>query len=219
MTPSAILNMEDTSHLDKVLKPNGFLEPVAAAVLREIPQMHLMLWCHVNAIYGLPTIELIDHLKTLFIGTTIEIGAGDGAFGRALGIKSTDSYVQASPEMKAFYRGIGQPPVNYGDNVLQFDALDAVQHFKPTTVFASWVTQYVSDEDASTTAGCYAGVKELEIAKHIKRYVLFGNHAIHGDKKLFKSPHLKKVEVQQSPLWFSRSSRPEQNALWIMDFE
>jgi hypothetical protein len=212
----AVLNNSDVSHMDKIIRPNGDLIAVPASVYKNMPHDDIRLWCHKNAIYGLPTVELISSIRQLLFGEALEIGAGDGVFGRELGIKSTDSYIQNSPEMRLYYAAVGQPIVNYGDNVEQISANDAVLKYKPDVVVASWVTQYVSPDEPIGTAGCAAGVDEIEMLKHIKRYILFGNVKVHQDKKIFKLPNVKVTEIQ-SPDFVSRAEFQDLNRLWVVD--
>lgn len=214
-----VINKTDVSYLDKILKPNGHLIAVPASVLKNIPHNDIRLWCHMNAVYGIPTTELISYVRQLFVGReTIEIGAGDGVFGRELGIRSTDSYIQNSPEMRLLYQAMGQPVVTYGENVEQIDANNAVLKYKPEVVFASWVTQYVAPDEPAGTAGCMAGVDEVEMLRHIKRYIIFGNKKVHQDKKIFKLPNLKIMELED-PNFVSRAEFQDLNRLWVIDVE
>lgn len=218
MNELQVLEAKDVSHLDEVLKPNGILECLPSSVYETIPLNDLRLWCHANAVYGLPTHELIQFLKDVFIGATIEIGAGDGVFGRSLGVQSTDSYIQSDPKMAILYRLMGQPVVKYGANVEKIEALDAVRKYKPDTVFGSWVTQYVSPEENIDVTGCMAGIDEVAMSKLVQRYIVFGNEKVHKDKKIFKLPNVS-VQTHQCPKWWSRSSSQDLNRVWIFDFK
>jgi len=217
VTPMSAMHSEDIDYLDKVLKPGGLLVAHPASLYASIPHSHLRLWCHENAIYGLPTTELLDLLRTLFEGVTIEIGGGDGVFGRELHIPSTDSYVQNSPAMQAYYALLQQPTVKYGVNVFAMDAVDAAKHFGAQTVFGSWVTQKSTDNDPITMGGCFAGIDELALSTLVNRYIVFGNKRIHADKKIFKLPGIRVDEYAGDYMW-SRAAVPEDNRVWVFDF-
>lgn len=215
MHPTVIIK-KDVTNLDKILKPGGLLQAVHTSVFKDIIHDDLRLWCHNNGVYGIPTIAAIALIKELFLGRTIEIGAGNGVFGREFDIPSTDSYIQDDPTMKLLYASIGQPTVEYGANVERIDALDAVAKYKPNTVFASWVTQIVREDESPDTPGCMHGVDELEMIKHIDRYVIFGNERVHADKKLFKLPDVN-VTVHSSQHFISRAQYPALNRVWVVE--
>jgi hypothetical protein len=101
-------------------------------------------------------------------------------------------------------------------NVEEISANDAVLKYKPDVVVASWVTQYVGPDEPVSTSGCAAGVDEIEMLKHIKRYILFGNVRVHQDKKIFKLPNVKVTEIQ-SPDFVSRAEFQDLNRLWVVD--
>ena len=217
MTPMQAIQPADIAYLDKILMPEGLLIAHPSKVYEDIPYDHLRLWCHTHAIYGLPSVELLDLLRTLFEGVTIEIGGGDGVFGRELHIPSTDSYIQNSPEMRLYYQALQQPTVKYGTNVFAMDAVDAAKHFGARTVFGSWVTQKTTDSDPVNTAGCFAGIDEFALSRLVKRYIVFGNKRIHADKKIFKLPGIRVDEYAGAYMW-SRAAAPTENRVWVFDF-
>lgn len=217
MTPMRAMHSVDVDYLNKILMPDGLLIAHPSQVYEDIPYDHLRLWCHTNAVYGLPSVELLDLLRGLFEGVTIEIGAGNGVFGRELYIPSTDSYIQNSPEMQLYYSLLKQPTVKYGVNVFAMDAVDATKHFGAQTVFGSWVTQRTEDEDGPDTEGCYAGIDEYALSRLAKRYIVYGNRRIHANKKIFKLPGIRVDEYAGAYMW-SRAAVPEDNRVWVFDF-
>src|ERR1035438_3683580 len=64
-----------------------------------------------------------------------------GNLGRFLNIPMTDAMIQRKPEIAAYYKMIGQPTINYPQEVDHLEAMDAVRRYHPWTVVASWVTQ------------------------------------------------------------------------------
>ncbi len=107
-----------------------------------VPQQVLAAWGRLRGYYCLPTTELVDWLRQRIAGRpAIEIGAGHGALGRALGIPATDSFQQKlDPETIAILRESKQPVVLYGSNVELLPAPQAIRKYRPTVVVAAWVT-------------------------------------------------------------------------------
>jgi hypothetical protein len=218
-----ILPSLDTSYLDPLLfQEDGSMRCLPADQLLQIPNTLLRLWCHRHAIYGIPSNELIDTIKQ-HIGdaSCIEVGAGCGVFGKLLNIPSTDSFIQATPEMKMLYAQMGQPPVNYGKNVLNYEATKAIEHFKPDVVFGSWVTQHhpENSETPLPGGGSIYGLKETEFFSHIKKYIVYGNEQVHGRKELFSMPGVKVTRIKDPLTMLSRAAVPDDNCLYVIEHE
>lgn len=212
-----ILPNVDVSYLDKVLLKNGEVQVVPSATLKDIDYTHLRLWCHKHAVYGLPTTELIEFLKPVISGyVAIEVGAGNGVFGRALGITSTDSMIQQKDaRMVAYYKMLGQPPVTYGKNVVDMEASEAIKTIKPDIVFGSWVTQYISPLlDPPPGGGSVFGLRESEFIRDIKKYIVFGNEDIHGFKLLFNEPGVDVIRHKDTDHFWSRAANHKNNTLY-----
>jgi hypothetical protein len=206
-------------YIDNILLKDGELQVIPAAEMKKIPHDDLRLWCYKNAIYGVPTTELIDLIKSyMVLGKTIEVGAGCGVFGRALNIPSTDSFIQSQPDMKALYLAMKQPVVEYGKNVERLEASDAIKKYKPDVVFGSWVTQFVSPHAIKVPpgGGSVAGLKEDEFIKLIKKYIIYGNENIHGFKEIFNNAKLHIERIFNTELFFSRASDHGLNCLYIV---
>lgn len=217
---TAFIGQRDVSRLDQMLTVlhEGVPSPrvVASAVYDGLSHADVQFWCHRHAFYGLPTDELVGWLRER-IGkrTAIEIGAGNGALGRALGIPTTDSFVQQdNPEVVALYRMTEQPLIQYGADVEKLEAVDAVRKYRPQVVIGSWITEYVSPlEDPGPGGGSIYGVRENEILDHegVEAYILVGNLSVHGKKRIRSRRH----EVVHAPWIRSRSSRPDQNCIIV----
>ncbi len=208
--PQQIITDRDTSHLDALLlDEQGRLKVVPAEVYAGIDWTDLRLWCHHHAIYGLPTTELVEYLKK-FIGDrkAIEVGAGNGALGRALSIHSTDSFIQLQPNVRNLYRLQGQPIVQYGTDVERIEAKAAVTAHSPQVVIGSWVTQF-SD---GTRPGSMYGLDEENILNRTEAYVVFGSKASHGGN--MKLINQKDHRVIQEPWMWSRA-KAHDSALFI----
>lgn len=206
-------------YLDDILLKDGELQVLSSADLLQIDYLDLQLWCHKNAIYGIPTKELIEVIKPHLVeNKSIEVGAGCGVFGRVLNIPSTDSMIQNDPMVRLYYQALGQPIVNYGKNVINLEASAAIDKFKPEVVFGSWVTQYIPPEKAEELQGQGSeyGLKESEFLPNIKKYIVYGNDSIHGYKKILRDPKFKVETIFNNVDFFSRASRPELNCLYVI---
>lgn len=195
--------------LDLACMGGGLLRPMPAAFYAQYSQHDLSLWCVTRGIYCLPTTELIEFLGKEIAGKrAIEIGAGNGVIGRALGIPATDSRMQERPEIAEFYASIGQQVVTYGQDVDKLDAAEAIEHYQPEIVIAAWVThQY--DENDHHRGGNAFGIDEEAIAKRAT-YIHVGHERVHAQKPVLKIPH----ETHRIPLW-SRSFEADENVIWI----
>lgn len=203
-----VMQPRDVTYLDeKLLDSEGNLRVLPASVYAEIPWEDLRLWTHYRAIYGLITVELVEFLKKL-IGSrrAIEIGSGNGALGRALGIPMTDNFMQTWPDVKLLYLMQGQPLITYGPDVERMDAIEAIRHYKPEVVIASWVTQF---SDGSRTGSMY-GIDEEKLLSMVDTYILFGSIRNHKHKVICQRDH----KVIQKPWMWSRS---QDSALFLWD--
>lgn len=208
-----------TEYIDDILLKDGEMQVLPAADLARIDNIALRLWCHKNGIYGIPSKELIEVIKSHLVeNKSIEVGGGCGIFGKELQIPSTDSMIQNDPLVRAYYRALGQPPVEYGKNVINLEASAAIARYSPEVVFGSWVTQYVPPEKAEELQGQGSeyGLKESEFLPKIKKYIVYGNDIVHGHKKILNTPEYKVERIYDSANFFSRASRPVLNCLYIV---
>jgi hypothetical protein len=184
--------------------------PVAVRELDGVEQDHLMQWCTENALYQVPTIELVEWLREK-IGdrSAIEICAGKGGIGRALGIPSTDSYQQTTPEMRAYYSLMRQPIIVPPDYVEKIEANEAVRKYKPEVVIGCFVTQrWRSEEDAD---GNMFGPLEEEWVEDGVTYIHVGNEHTHRNKRILSLPH----ETFHFPWLRSRAIDQSKNVIWV----
>jgi len=209
------LPIPDMAALDRLLLDSrSRLKLLPAAELRRIPPAELSAWCMLRARYGIPSVELVQVLREV-IGarSAIEIGAGMGDLGRHLGIPTTDSAIQTTPTVRAYYGWFHHPIVNPPRAVERLDARAAIDKYRPQVVLASWVTQLYQpgDEGPPLVGSARFGVDELELLTKVETYVHVGNEAVHGDKRACLHLH----RVVSGPYLFSRATEPDQNAIYI----
>lgn len=189
---------------------DGTLRVLPAKELADVPWVTLRYWCHARGVYGLPTTELVDYVRDL-IGdrTAIEIGAGNGALGRALDIPRTDSRLQEHPRIARAYAAAGQPTVQYGRDVEKLDALSAVRQYSPDVVVGSWITQRWRPGDG---VGNQFGVDEGALLEQVDCYILQGSLTAHNpeNKRIRSRPHR---VVRES--WVLGRAAPGNNVLFV----
>jgi len=203
-----ILKNENIYYLNDILIEDEKLKVVDSSVYNKIPSNHIKLFCLKNGFYQLPTTELVNWIKDKIDGRkTIEIGAGNGSFAKALGIIATDSYMQERPEITAWYKQIGQTPVKYGKHVKKMDYRKAIKKYNPKIVISNWVTQiYKPDSDQ----GNIYGVDENWIINRVETYIHIGNKLVHK-KRILSESH----DEYQFPWLVSRASQPELNVIYV----
>lgn len=174
---------------------------------------HLMVWMVKTGRYNLPTVELVEWLREQ-IGdrTVIEAGAGCADLSYHLGIQATDSFMQHRPEIKLYYQALGQQVTEPPEDVLKFDAVEAVEHFKPQVVVASWLTQKIDEKEWSEDSqGNIWGADEGELIGKVDCYIHIGNERVHGRKSALSIPH-----KEYRPPWLvSRGIDQSQNVIYI----
>jgi hypothetical protein len=195
-----------------VLNESGRMRVLPAAWWAATTVQERGLFGHRNAIYGFPTIELVDHLRDLIGGRpAIEIGAGHGVLAEALGIPATDSRQQEQPRYREIYAATGQPPIRYGHDVVELDARRAVRRYRPDVVVASWVTHRY-DRRRHWAGGNEAGVDEGAIIDGCCLYVFVGNEQVHAGKPIWSRPH----RIEYPPYVYSRAMNGSRDfiAVW-----
>lgn len=202
---SKLIDWVDTTYItERIIGDDGLIKLLPAEAYKDIPQDHLFLWCVQNAIYQLPTLELIEWLKKF--EDAIEICAGNVCLGRFLNIRSTDNYCQQIPEVKMYYAAIRQTPTNPPAFVENIEANEAIKKYKPKTVIGSFVTQKYN----GVGEGNDYGPMEEEIIKSAT-YVHIGNEDSHADKRILSKRH----KVYRFPWLVTRSIDQKKNIIWV----
>ncbi len=166
-----------------------------------------------TAIYSFPTVELIGRLKELINNRpAIEIGAGHGVVGEALGITATDSFQQNNPYYRMAIVMQGQKPVQYGYNVMEMHASRAVRRYKPEVVVACWVT-HKWDPRHPEREGNEVGVDERDVILNCQRYIFVGNEHTHRHSRIWDfRPH-----VEYPDYVFSRATTGKRDFIAVVD--
>ncbi|EJG5414311.1 hypothetical protein NAD41_000912 [Salmonella enterica] len=185
-TPLELLGDFEDLPDEVMLDQKGVLLPQPASFWAEATNGTRAMFGRKHGIYSFPTHEGIDFIKGCIDGRelqTIEIAAGNGGWGKALGIRATDSFLQRRADVAAKYASMRQPTVAYGAHVEKLEAIKAVRKYRPKIVVASWVTQKFR-ADRFCMRGNEDGVDELRLFELVDEYILIGNTAQHGDKMI-----------------------------------
>lgn len=212
----------DIEYIAKLLfDENGTFCPLPAATLSKIPQEDLMLFCNKYGIYSVPSLELIEFIDSLIPDKEkcIEIGAGNGIYGRKLGIKMTDNYMQHRKNRYRFnnviaaYEQANVGLVRYGKDVEEREGREAVRFYKPTTVFASWVTQKYNPTQPHKKGNKY-GIPWRWILnrQHVEQIIFVGNKVTHDNMEIMNLPH---EEHQCTGTIFSRAIHSDQDRVFV----
>lgn len=210
-------NEDALAFIQQAAYEGGELKILSAEFYRRFAQNDIAAFCHKNGLYCLPTIELLDQLNSLILSyclgrNAIEIGAGNGAIGRGLGIPSTDSMQQSDPRMAALYARIGQPPVRYGSDVRQADANTAVSKLKPNVVIGAWVTHRYNEAEHWREGNMW-GIDEQAILDQVDAYIVVGHDEVHAKKPIMDLPH----KIIKADYLFSRSMNPAGNSIYVWE--
>ncbi|MET2951257.1 hypothetical protein ABXV18_24555 [Vibrio owensii] len=221
---SLILEEQDISEIEaKLLDSKERLVPVKSEIIHQFPRTAIRLFCHQYGFYSLPTLELLHFLSTHIEDRTktLEIGAGNGVYGRHLGIRMIDNFQQHPKNDKKYggsasmYALTGQPTVRYGTDVEEIDANAAIAKYKPEVVVASWVT-HKFDNRFPERGGNMFGVDFERIANsgYVKKLILVGNKVVHEHSPLMELPH---QEFYSSHIC-SRATYPAEDRVFIWEF-
>jgi len=203
-----VVENRDTSYIDEVLVPDGEFVVPSWETLKAIPLQDLVVWANLHGYYCIPTQELITWLRLQIKGKkAIEICAGHGVIGRELGIITTDSYMQTTPEMQAYYASLGQTTISPPPFVEKLEALDAVDKYHPDIVIGAFVTQKWVEGDQQ---GSVYGVDEEKLLRKVPEYIMIGNANSHGAKRILRHPH----QQYQAGWLYTRSTAPQKNRIY-----
>ncbi len=202
------------SLLDELIAMDGTVRPMPAGFYASVPRDALQMWASLNAVWVFPTEELIHWLRNAVGGVvSIEIGAGNGGIAKALGIPATDSWVQVyDAPTRAAIESAGQTISHPGETVERLEAMEAIERYKPHTVIGAYVTHRWQPGDVN---GFVFGVDEERLLQRVSRYIVIGNDAPHGGKRIMARPH----RTIRAPWLVTRAISPERNAIYVWEGE
>lgn len=173
-----------------LLGEDGLLRILSVENYVQWPFEFLRLWMHELGYFVLPTVELVAWFRDQ-IGnrSALEICAGSGVLGRALGVRSIDARIHKKPLVRAQYAELGQPVPCIGQHVEDLEALEAVEKYSPQVVFGTYVTERFRPGDPPSKKASIYGVDESAILRRVETYIVVGSEAVNGGKKIHCVPH------------------------------
>lgn len=203
-------NTDITELVDLLIdKKTGNVKSVSSLELEKFSQQQISMFCLMNAVYQLPTSELIAFLRSnIQNDNAIEIASGNGSIGRCLNIRRTDNRLQDRADVKLLYLLSQQPTITYPSDVETLDGMDAVEKYKPEVVIASWCS--------GPDIGNMYGVDESKIFSkpYVKKYIHIDNENTHSKKKILNNFEHTKVKAD----WLlSRSLDREKNTIYVFE--
>lgn len=194
MTISIIPNPPELITHPDLFDEAGTLQPMPAEFWAKMPRKSRQVFGHYHGLYSFPTVELIATLKAMLPAATLEIGAGNGGYCKALGIRGTDSYLQERAEIKMHLALQGQPPVKYGAHVEKIDGNAAVKKYRPAAVLGAWITHRFDPLRPELGGNAY-GVNERQLIDraYVEQYFFIGNSGTHRNKPLLQELAAQKI--------------------------
>lgn len=174
--------------LDDLLldRPTNRIKLQPASAYSEIPRNDLQTWMLYRNRYILPTVELVNWLKTKIDGRrAIEICAGSDDLAYHLGIRAIGSYVGFYASGYAVPLFPGQIPTLVVSPVPQMDAMQAILELRPEVAIGAWIPDKFADNFGGRSK--YAP-NEYQIIQNTE-YVHIGCDSIHGRSPLLGFPH------------------------------
>lgn len=180
----------------------GLIKPIPTSEANKFSPEQIRLFLHKYGLYTLPTVELIEYLSAEIKGRpAIEIGAGLGVIGRALGIPTTDNKMQSWPEIKAHYDLLRQPTIQYPRDIVELDAHAAVKKYRPQVVIGSYITHKWRP---GMSSGNQFGVDTVKLIRSVNEYMMIGSMDIH----LKNDPAMAYLDrIEQHDFLITRSDR------------
>jgi hypothetical protein len=115
-------------------------------------------------------------------------------------------------EIKVIYAMMRQPVTVYPNDIQKFDAISAVEKFKPKTVIGCWITHKYREEEHEREGNMYGVDEELMLQK-INTYIMIGNEKVHSKKKILQLEH----SEYKFPWLFSRSLEQTKNTIYVWE--
>jgi hypothetical protein len=187
----------DAALLDR---PTNRIKLQSASAYSEIARQDLQTWMQYRNRYVLPTVELVDWLKTKIDGRrVIEIGADYSDLAYHLGIRAIGSHAMLYTSEHAAPLFPGQiPTLVISSDVHQMDAMQAILELRPEVVIGVWIPDKFADKFGGKSK--YAP-NDYQMIQNVE-YIHIGCESIHGRSTLLGFPH----ETIKTPGIVSRTS-------------
>lgn len=181
------LSADEMIALDEFfLGDDGFLRIMPVGHVEQVPASWRITWMHRSGYWIIPTVELVECLKEEIgedLDQSIEIAAGAGVLGRALGIRSTD-FMMAKwhPIYAEMMRRNGISAPNFGPWVERIEASEAVYRHKPRVVLGSYAIRRGGER-------LQTGIDEKILMETVPKFILL------QPKKIVSAEFLRKATV------------------------
>lgn len=211
------LTEQQLKELNNIFFTDGKISPFNADKLKNIRSIQIQAYAHKLGLYGIFTKELIQQFKNLINGRScIEVGAGNGTLGRALNIPMYDNFLQLRPEIKIYYIITKQPIVNYGQDVLKMDGLEAIKKHRPKVVIGSWVTHKYNPK-LKHLEGSHFAFEQKEMFNYgVEQFIMYGSLKTHYLNPLFKSNQYNTTIIKNDEIMYSRNGKND-NCIYIVE--
>lgn len=150
---------------ETLLGEDGFLQVLPEALYYQFTIDELAMWCAGMGYWIMPTVELIECITQEMIGTGLEICAGSGVIGRALGIRSIDLKMSQYRFYRELFRSNNMCEPHYGEWVEEAEAGMEIQKTKPDTVVGGYVIPRGADR-------AFWGINEDILLKSVRKVIL-----------------------------------------------
>lgn len=187
--------------LSKLVKEeNGKLFPriVPAQEILKLGDFNRQILMTQLGLYVWPTQELVEFFKKNINDKTpvLELGAGNGVLGKTLGWNSTDNFSQSTQfnarnEIEKQYNAMALmqlknnniAPVNYGSNVINLNAHDAIREYKASAIVGLYLTDITQNEFT-------INLVDALLYANTEMFYLVGNMDTHHNKSpIFEYKH------------------------------
>ena len=106
----------------------------------------------------------------------------------------------------------GQPITHYPNDIIELDAVNAVDKYKPEIVIGCWVT-HLYNEAEHWRGGNMFGINEEYILSKVKKYIVIGHEDVHSKKPILD----RNYKTFKFPWLYSRSLNTTGNLIYVWE--